>query len=317
MSASELLHHLKQTHKSIPSKYFYDGSGSRLFSQITELDEYYPTQCEDQILREHSHEILTTLNTKELILLELGAGDGRKTRHLLSAAQNLNMQVKYVPIDISMEALKVLCTRLSGFKGDIRIAPRVLDLETQSLPRDGDIPHLIAFLGSTIGNSEPPNQTRFLQRLHQQTLAGDFLLIGFDLKKDPAILRAAYDDSQGVTREFNLNLLTRMNREASANFDLQQWRHRARFNSETGAMESYLVSQCEQDVVIASETVHFKIDEAIQTEISWKFSKDETRTLAEHAGFKVVREWQCHRDWFMDSLLARGGPEKIWCRRAF
>lgn len=303
--AVELLNHLKQSHKTIPSKYFYDDRGSQLFSQITELDEYYPTQCEDQILRDHSKEMLEALQTKELVLLELGAGDGRKTRHLLLAAQDLNMKVKYVPIDISMEALKLLCDRLSEFNGDIRISPRVLDLEMQALPREGDVPHLIAFLGSTIGNSEPHGQAQFLRRLHAQTRQGDFVLVGFDLKKDPETLLAAYDDHAGVTREFNMNLLTRMNREVAANFDLKKWRHQAHFNAATGAMESYLVSRCEQAVLIAGETVSFQANEAIQTEVSWKFSKDETRALAKLAGFKVVREWQCHRDWFMDSLWQR------------
>jgi L-histidine Nalpha-methyltransferase len=309
-NATELLNSLKQTQKSIPSKFFYDDRGSQLFAQITELEEYYPTKCEDQILQDHAREMLQSLHTKELVLMELGAGDGRKTRHLLTAAQSLDMKVTYIPIDISMEALKLLCSRLSEFNDDIRITPRILDLETQSLPREGEVPHLIAYLGSTIGNSEPESQVQFLRRLHMQTRDGDFILIGFDLEKDRETLLAAYDDEAGVTREFNMNLLSRMNREFQASFDQKKWLHRACFNAETGAMESYLVSRCNQVVSIAGTIVHFSENEAIQTEVSWKFSKNETRALAKAAGFKVVREWQCNRDWFMDSLWKRAINEQ-------
>jgi L-histidine N-alpha-methyltransferase len=302
MSSVDILESLLADNKSIPSKYFYDDRGSELFARITELDEYYPTRCENEVLQNNAHTILERTGANEIVIVELGAGDGRKTKHLLHAAVARGMQVTYKPIDISKAALDFLEDRLREFQGKIRFDSQCLDLEQSSLPLTNTTQHLILFLGSSIGNWEPSGQVEFLNAIQRQMRARDQLLIGFDLNQEPEYLLPAYFDSKGITSAFNLNLLERLNREYAANFVPSQWRHKAVYSVEKGAMESYLVSMIDQVVRIGGRRVFFRRYEHVQTEISWKFSNDETRDLARASGFHVVGEWFCKSGWFQDSL---------------
>ncbi|MGZ3723400.1 MAG: L-histidine N(alpha)-methyltransferase [Bdellovibrionales bacterium] len=292
--------------RKIPSKYFYDDQGSRLFAHITELEEYYPTRCEQEILLEQSQKLLGSIDGVELNIVELGAGDGRKIGPLLEAALKKFTHVTYKPIDISMQALKDVRLRLREEIPGLKVEPCLLDMEKNlaGLPLNRSCANLILFLGSTIGNFTPPQQRKFLGDVRSIMHPGDFLCVGFDLKKDPHILIKAYDDSEGVTREFNLNLLRRFNRELGADFDEDAFEHLAAYNPATGSMESWLVSQKEQTVNLPKlhRTLHLDAFEGIQVETSWKFSRREIASLAKATGFKQVQSLFDHEGWFVDEL---------------
>lgn len=295
--------------RKIPSKYFYDDEGSKLFSHITELKEYYPTRCEQEILREQSEALLNAMPEREpLTIVELGAGDGRKVGPLLAAAQRRFRQVIYRPVDISEQALKDVSERLHSRSPGLLVQPCLLDIQNHlaHLPLEMEGVNLILFLGSSIGNFNPAEQRRFLCELRAIMRPGDHSCIGFDLKKDPRILQRAYDDSEGVTREFNLNLLRRFNRELGADFNEQQFEHIAAYNPATGAMESWLVSRTEQTVSLPKleRTLHLDAFEGIQVETSWKFSRREIALLAAGTGFRPVRSFADQSGWFVDELWA-------------
>jgi dimethylhistidine N-methyltransferase len=293
--------------RRIPSKYFYDDQGSRLFAHITDLDEYYPTRCEQEILREQSQILLQSIRAEEpLNIVELGAGDGRKIGPLLEASRERFARVTYRPVDISVQALQDLRGRLRKQIPDLQVEPCLLDIEKNlaKLPLNREGTNLILFLGSSIGNFTPQEQRKFLQDLRGVMHKRDFLCVGFDLKKDPHIMLKAYNDSEGVTREFNLNLLRRFNRELGADFDERAFEHVASYNPATGAMESWLVSQKEQTVSLPKihRTLHLDAFEGIQVETSWKFSLREIRALAKATGFTQVRSLYDHSGWFVDEV---------------
>jgi len=293
--------------RKIPSKYFYDDQGSRLFAHISELEEYYPTRCEKEILSEQSRKLLSSVTSStDLNIVELGAGDGRKIGPLIEAALKRFSHVTYRPVDISMQALKDVRNLLRDQIPELHVEPCLLDIEKNlaGLPLNRHTANLILFLGSTIGNFTPPQQRHFLRELRVIMRAGDYLCIGFDLKKDPQILIKAYDDSEGVTREFNLNLLRRFNRELGADFNEDAFEHIAAYNPATGAMESWLVSQKEQTVNLPKlhRTFHFDAYEGIQVETSWKFSRREIKALAKAAGFRQVQSLYDQSRWFVDEL---------------
>lgn len=296
--------------RKIPSKYFYDDEGSKLFSHITELQEYYPTRCEQEILAEQSQSLISILPPREkLNIVELGAGDGRKIGPLLKAARERFNAVVYRPVDISQQALRDVAVRLEGeLVPGLTIDPCLLDIQAdlRGLPLDPNAVNLVLFLGSSIGNFNPIEQQQFLCALRGVLKPNDYVCIGFDLKKDPHILQKAYDDSEGVTREFNLNLLRRFNRELGADFDESAFEHVAAYNPATGAMESWLVSQKEQTVSLPklSRSLHLDAFEGIQVETSWKFSRKEISDLAAHCGYREVESFGDHSGWFVDELWA-------------
>jgi dimethylhistidine N-methyltransferase len=306
-SYDDLLKGLSSHPKRIPSKYFYDDRGSRIFARITELEEYYPTHCEDEIL---SHQAKTILefcdSTKPLNIVELGAGDGRKTIHLLRAGVKHPHQVTYRPVDISLQALRDLSMRFKSAVPKMKINPCQIDLEqgVNNLPIEEEVCNLILFLGSSIGNYDESEQRDFLLRLREMMNPGDFVLLGFDLKKDPRVLRRAYDDRHGVTREFNMNLLRRLNREIDADFDEKHFRHLASYNPGTGAMESWLISQKEQTVHLNALGAQLTLEafEGIHVETSWKFSRQEIRSLAIVSGFEQLHSFYDAHYWFVDEL---------------
>jgi dimethylhistidine N-methyltransferase len=286
----DVLDGLSRPQKALPPKYFYDEAGSALFDAICELPEYYPTRTEIAMMRAHARDMAKRLGP-QCALIEYGSGSGRKTRILIEALA----PVAYLPIDIAAAQLSASSAALArDFPGLAVIAvcadysrPLVLpDLNGVSARR-----RVIYFPGSTIGNLTPPEATDFLQNARVVAGPGGGLLIGVDLKKDPARLRAAYDDAQGVTARFNLNLLARINRELDADFDLRAFRHEAFYNAPLGRIEMHLVSEREQQVTVRGRAVRFRPGETIHTENSYKYSIEEFQALARGAGFEPETCW--------------------------
>ncbi|MCM2282217.1 MAG: L-histidine N(alpha)-methyltransferase [Bdellovibrionaceae bacterium] len=284
---------LEGSPKRIPSKYFYDDRGSEIFSRIMETPEYYPTRAETEILVQRSDRLLVVGGLSGPVhVVELGAGDGRKTAHFLRAVQRYSAHLRYTPVDISAGALRELSQRIKKEFADIEVEPRVLDFESklESLPLSRSRTNMVLLLGSSIGNWLPEEQSRFLRRLRAVLSSHDFLLIGFDLKKEASILIAAYNDALGWTREFNLNLLERLNRDVGANFVIDQFRHHASYNPATGAMESWLIAQRALTVSLRrlNFSIHLKAFEGIHVETSWKYLPSEIEQLAHDHGFRCI-----------------------------
>lgn len=292
--------------KFLPSKYFYDATGSRLFEQITDLEEYYPTRCEFEILLNAGGEIAELIHNQTFEVVELGAGDGRKTKVLLDQLLKKTDQFSYIPIDISESAMAELVSSLTqshpaltthGIVGDYFASIR--HLESHSLSRK-----LVLLLGSNVGNFDYHGAKRFLHSIWKCLNHDDLLLIGFDLKKDIDVLTKAYNDKQGVTRAFNLNVLTRINKELDGDFDIQKFSHHGMYNPRHGAMESYLISLEWQQVHIGAleKTFEFDAHEAIHLELSHKYLLSDMQKLANETGFTVLKNWQDSQAYFADGL---------------
>ena len=282
---------LSQSPPTLPCKWFYDERGSRLFDEICELPEYYPTRTELQITQTAIGEIGARLG-ENISLIEFGSGSSLKTRVLL---ENLNIET-YVPLDISREHLLFSAAQLNREFPGLTIEPVVADYTAPfDLPALGAGPRVIYFPGSTIGNFAPAPAADFLCNARQR---GEWLLIGVDLPKDPAVLLAAYNDAQGVTARFNLNLLERLNREADADFDLSLWRHQAVWDAENSRIEMRLVSQADQCSHVAGHGFAFGRGEHIVTEHSHKYSLPRFGELAARAGWQVERVWTDENSWF-------------------
>ena len=288
---------LSQRAKSLPCKYFYDDRGSRLFDQICDLDEYYVTRTEISILERFADEIGHCLPSRSAVL-EPGSGSSIKTRLLLDHAKHLS---SYVPVDISREHLERAAQRLAAAYPHLAVLPVCADFTQEfDLPAQltDEVPVTVFFPGSTIGNFEPADARRLLARLAGMVHRGGGLLIGVDLQKPRTVLEAAYDDSQGITSEFNLNLLSRINRELDADFNIDSFQHSARYNELLGRIEIYLVSLCDQQVTIADRQFAFTSGEEICTEYSHKFTVDGFVELARTAGWQFDRVWTDPREWF-------------------
>ncbi|ANX05011.1 L-histidine N(alpha)-methyltransferase [Immundisolibacter cernigliae] len=284
-----VLEGLTKPHKSLPCKFFYDAVGSALFDRICELPEYYPTRTEIDILTEAAPQI-ADLAGRGGVLVEYGSGSSMKTRLLLDA---LAPDV-YMPIDISRQHMLGACHTLAQDYPALHLMAVCADYTRPfTLPRvaRGGQRRLAFFPGSSIGNFAPLEALRFLKNVAHQLTAGDGLLIGVDLKKDPAILNAAYNDSAGVTAAFNLNLLARCNRELGTNFDLSAFAHRAFYNAAAGRIEMHLDSLRAQTVRLAGQAFEFTAGESIHTENSYKYRPDEFRHLATQAGFEPRQTW--------------------------
>lgn len=285
---------LRQQPRSLHCKYFYDAEGSRLFEAITQTEDYYPTRTEISILRSASDDIRGTVGPSRRVI-EFGSGSGVKTELLLEL---LETPISYTPVEISAAALEASTTKLRDRFPEIAIEPMLADY---TAPFDLEIPpddRIVFFPGSTIGNFERDEARAFLSQCAALVGSGGGLLIGADLKKDPSVLHRAYNDSEGVTEAFNLNLLSRLNREVGADFDLDAWRHYAYYAPIPGRIEVYLVSLADQDVTIQNETFSFGTGEAIHTEYSHKYGVSEFREIGEEAGFEHVETWTDPRRWF-------------------
>jgi len=286
--ASDVLQGLIQRPASIPPKYFYDAKGSQLFDAITELPEYYPTRTEISILKNNAAEIAQHVGTGSLIV-EPGGGSCAKVHILLEGLKPR----AYVPMDISKDHLQLAAEELSIAFPWLEIHAACTDF-TQEMRLPPSAPkgtHVAFFPGSSIGNFTPDGAVEFLQAIDELVETGGYLLIGVDLKKDKEILQAAYDDSAGVTALFNLNLLSRINRELEADFDLSKWRHKAQYNEQDGRIEMHLVSLCDQTVSVNKNQFSFVKNETIHTENSYKYSADEFIALAARAGFQSDALW--------------------------
>ena len=293
--AESVLRGLAATPKRLEPKYFYDEVGSALFDRICELDEYYVTRAEMKILSTIGPEVAKAVGP-HAVIFEPGAGSTVKIRLLLDA---LDRPAALIPADISAAHLHAACAELAADYPDLDLRPLAIDFTRDfALPDDvssrGDT--VVFFPGSTVGNFEPAAARDFLQRMRRATGA-KWLLIGADRKKDPDVLVRAYDDGEGVTAAFNLNILTRINRELDGTFDLDGFRHEARWNADQGRIEMHLVSRRDQDVAVLDETFHFAEGESIHTENSYKYAVPEFEALAESAG------WTPHRHWTGDENL--------------
>ena len=275
--------------RSISPKYFYDARGSQLFDAICELPEYYPTRTELGILRAHAPEIAAQMGPRAEIV-EFGAGSCVKVGLLLDA---MEQPARYLPIDISGEHLAASAAELRARYPALDVQPLVADYTQRLLlpaPLPGAGRRVGFFPGSTIGNFTPDEALHFLQ-VAGQVLRGGALLLGADLVKDPAVLHAAYNDAQGVTAAFNLNLLARANRELGTDFVLEQFAHSAFYNAPLQRIEMHLVSRCRQEVTLAGQVHAFDEGETLHTENSCKFTIDGLRALAAHAGFRAGPVW--------------------------
>ena len=275
--------------KTLPAKLFYDDEGCRLFGEITRLPEYYPTRTELALLRDVAPEAVAGVPPGSA-LVEYGASDEGKAALLLDAASSF---IAYVPIDVAAGALAALATRLRRSRPKLAVHPVVADfLAPFALPRAvAAMPRTGFFPGSTIGNLEPAEARSFLATARQTLGGGARFLIGVDLRKDPAILVPAYDDAQGVTAAFNLNLLRRLNREAGADFDLDAFAHRATWNPAEGRIEMHLVSLRPQAVRVAGHRIAFAAGQTIHTENSYKHTEAGFQALATSAGWRPARVW--------------------------
>jgi len=283
--------------KELAPKYFYDERGSQLFERITELPEYYPTRAERSILRERSAEIVAAAGEPDT-LVELGSGSAAKTRHLLSAMRDAGCLRTYVPVDISAEITHETAESLVREYPGLAVRGLVCDFEhdLERIPNGADRGRLVAFLGGTIGNLYPEARRRFLARLAGLLAPDDRILLGTDLVKEPARLEAAYDDSRGVTAEFNKNVLRVLNRELSADFDPDAFEHVARYDAAEARMDIRLRSLTPQTITLGGldMAVDFAAGEEMRTEISSKFTRERLEAVYAEAGLAMS-------GWFTDA----------------
>jgi len=303
--AMDVLTGLYSKPKSISAKYFYDDLGSQIFQDITKHDDYYPTKIEFEILDKIKSIIPTLIDSKEIDIIELGAGDGHKSHLLIKGFLDQNISVNFYPIDISEKAMILLEENITSHP-KLKIHGVVSEYMQglQFLRRKSSNKKLVLFLGSNIGNFDRIQSQVFLRRLWQNLDDSDHILIGFDLKKNVDTLLTAYNDSAGHTKKFNLNLLARINNELGGNFDLTQFDHFGTYNPSLGAMESYLLSNTEQKVYISKleRSFQFHKMEPIHLEYSFKFLKRDVDYLSEQTGFKVIEHFTDPKDYFLDSL---------------
>jgi L-histidine Nalpha-methyltransferase len=294
---ADVLAGLSASPKRLPPKYFYDATGSQLFERITELPEYYPTRSEIGILRKHARDI-AILIPQGAALVEFGSGSSRKARILLRALRPL---AAYVPVDICGEMIEQEAAELRPDFPGLKVLPVTADI-TQNFPLPEPAqaaPLRVGFFpGSTIGNFEPHEAAAFLRNAARILGANATLIVGADLIKDAEVLNAAYNDAAGVTAKFNLNLLTRINRELRGTFKLDTFAHHAFYNRERSRIEMHLASLKRQKVKVAGETIDFRTGETIHTENSYKYSVESLGALARGAGWRQTGVWTDERQYF-------------------
>jgi L-histidine Nalpha-methyltransferase len=293
--------------RSLKPWMFYDDSGSRLFEHITELPEYYPTRLERSLLEEHADAIIASVSdcAKPLRIIELGAGSATKTCLLLRSATRRRLDVVYVPLDVSADALDCACWNIGTAFPQVSIEPVVVNY-VDSPPRlarfDGST--LALYLGTSIGNFSPDEARTILGNLASQLDTNDALLLGTDLVKDESAMVAAYDDGDGVTAAFNLNILNRLNKELGADFTLTSFRHRVFWNSRESRIEMHLESTCPQYVQVPAVGLElaFRNGETIHTENSYKFTDRTLCALLSDSGFRVDTTWSDANRWYALTL---------------
>lgn len=296
---------LRSEPKTLDSKYFYDAVGDKLFQDLMDCEEYYPTKCELDIFANQTAEVCKTImDDSAFDLIELGAGDATKSSYLLRYLIAGKVDFTYLPIDISENIISYLTLTLPVSIPGINI--QGLNGEYfQMLTKAREVSDrrkVVMFLGSNIGNMPVEVAQSFCVELRKHLSPGDMVLMGFDLKKNPAVVLAAYNDKDGITRRFNLNLLERINRELGGNFKVDKFAHYPTYDPETGSCKSYLISLEAQTVQIGDEKISFAKDEYIYMEISQKFTLAQTEEMASKAGFKTLASFTDSKGWFVDTV---------------
>ena len=298
--AREVREGLSAMPKRLPAKLFYDEAGSALFEQITELPEYYLTRTERAIFEDYAARILEAAGPS-LTLVELGAGTASKTRILIEELLQRQTRALFYPIDVSPSALNEAVRQMATQFPQLRVSPIVADY-TGGVPALSRISgrKLVLYIGSSIGNFEPSQAVGILRRIRRSLRAGDALLLGTDLAKSSKILVPAYDDAQGVTAQFNKNMLVRLNRELDADFDLGAFRHVAVWNKRCSRMEMYLESTVKQSVFLPALDldVPFEEGERLHTENSYKYTEEMVNTIVHESGFTLEKTWADSKGWF-------------------
>lgn len=303
---SEILNGLNEEPKHLLSKYFYDKKGDELFQQIMNMPEYYLTDCELEIFTRKKNEIAKAIRAfdEPFDLVELGAGDATKSSYLLEYLVEQNADFTYMPIDISANIISILEENLTSKIPELKMTGlngeyfEMLDKANEISSRR----KVILFLGGNIGNMEIEEAYEFCNALKSKLNPNDILLIGFDLKKNPHTILAAYNDKAGITSSFNLNLLTRINEELEADFNIDQFSHYQTYDPLSGACRSYLISLEDQKVHIDDQEISFKANEAVYMEISQKYSEKEIDIMARKTGFKPLKQISDTRGWFVDAI---------------
>ena len=304
LEISEIVDGLSSTQKQISPKYFYDERGSQLFDEITRLPEYYLTNTELGIMRDNIEEIVALVG-KQASLIEFGSGSSLKTRVLL---EHLSELAAYVPVDISDEHLHMSADEIRSEFPHIDILPVVADFTKQfELPTPMVMPirNVVYFPGSTIGNFEHDMAMDLLRVMHHEAGKNGALLIGVDLQKDPAIIESAYNDSAGITAQFNLNMLQHLNRSYGANFDVNEFVHSANYDPDKGRVVIKLISQTNQAFSVGDKAFNIADGEAILTEYSHKYTLSGFETMASDAGFTVEKVWTDEEQLFSIQFLTR------------
>lgn len=309
--AKDSLEGLTSSPKYLLPKYFYDDRGSRIFQDIMRMPEYYLTDCEFEIFEEQKAEICQAflLNNSPFDLIELGSGDGLKTKILLKHLVKNQARFKYIPIDISSHANEILSKELKTELPDLQIQAKTGDYFElmREMSREGYRRKIILFLGANIGNYSPSGVNRFFKQIAELTVPGDKVMIGIDLKKSPKTIMKAYSDPHGHTRDFNLNHLQRLNNELGANFDIAKFEQHTEYSPLTGAVRSFLLSTEEQEVYIAGidQIIHFDKWEPVYMELSQKYDFEMINKLAKDHGFSIEKNYTDQRKYFVDSLWVR------------
>jgi dimethylhistidine N-methyltransferase len=310
--AQDVREGLSASPKRLPSRYFYDARGSELFREIMRMEAYYPTRCEYEIFERQGRELAQALMAPggAFHLVEFGAGDGLKTRLLLEALLRRQAAFSYTPIDISGSELRRLAQALRQEMPQLHVSPLEGEYFEALRSLNGAAERqrkAVLFLGSNIGNFTAPEARAFLDALAGACAPGDLVLIGFDLKKDPRIILQAYDDPEGITRAFNFNLLSRINRELGADFEHSAFDHYATYDPLSGETRSYLVSRRRQTVRIAALELETAFDawEPVWVELSQKYDTALIRRMAEASGFRIQRQFTDSKSWFADVLLEK------------
>lgn len=302
----EVVADLSKNPKTLNSKYFYDEKGDKLFQEIMNCPEYYPTDCEMEIFRERTKDLAVTLKNgfNDFDLVELGAGDATKSSFLLKELVDMGADFTYMPIDISSTMIahleqalpaKILGLKVEGLNGEYFDMLEKANLISSRKK-------VVLMLGGNIGNETPENALKFCRKIRESLQEGDLVMIGFDLKKNPKTILAAYNDAAGFTRDFNLNLLKRINKELGGNFDAGSFEHYPTYDPATGSCKSYLISTRTQEVTIAGHTFSFEENEYIDMEISQKYSLAQTQEMASATGFNTVKHFLDHKKWFVDTV---------------
>ncbi len=303
--AREVDEGLSSKPKHISSAHLYNSEGSRIFQDIMDMPEYYLSDCETEILETYKHDIANYLEKETFTLVELGAGNARKTQILLKYFQKIGLDFEYTPIDISYGAMEELLINMR--KGFPNLPTKGMVCEYQEglekLTNNKKL-NFVIFLGSSIGNFNAENASIFCKKIYSLLSPGDYFFLGFDKVKNPKILMQAYDDPYGITKRFNINLLSRINEELGSDFDQNLFKHHAIYDPIQQTMKSYLISQEKQSYFIheLDKEFHFEAWEAIHIEYSWKYSINDVQALAEETGFHHITTFSDERNYFMNTL---------------